>query len=110
MQSKTDLYKYKYNKYKTKYIQLEGGGILNEAFILTKLDTLQSLITQYNKLTEFDVSALSDIPAAALREHAKQIFQKGVKALEDQSQDERDITSMTMAIDPELLPEASRSL
>lgn len=62
------------------------------------------------KGTEFDVSALSDIPAAALREHARQILQKALSSLEDQTQGERDITSMTMAIDPSLLPEAQKMI
>jgi uncharacterized protein (TIGR02147 family) len=60
------------------------------------------------KRTEFNVSALSDVPAAALREHAKQIFAKGIRALDEQDQKERDITSITMAIDPSLLPEAKK--
>ena len=62
------------------------------------------------KITEFHVSALSDIPAQAFREHARQILNKGVTSLEEQSQDERDISSMTMAIDPKLLPEAKKMI
>ncbi|MGE3610948.1 MAG: DUF4423 domain-containing protein [Bacteriovoracaceae bacterium] len=62
------------------------------------------------KLTELSVSALSSVPSAALREHAKQILTKGIAALEEQCQDERDITSMTMAIDPALLPEAKKMI
>ena len=62
------------------------------------------------KRTDFLVSALSEIPAASLREHARQILGKGLKALEEQEQEERDISSITMAIDPTLLPEAKKMI
>ncbi len=62
------------------------------------------------RVTEFHVSALSDVPAQALREHARQILNKGITSLEEQSQEERDISSITMAIDPKLLPEAKKMI
>ncbi len=79
---------------------------------LARLKTLELLEERDGKLlrTEFRVSALSDVPAAALREHARQIFAKGTAALQEQQQDERDVTSMTMAIDPRLLPEAKKMI
>jgi uncharacterized protein (TIGR02147 family) len=62
------------------------------------------------QLTEMNVSALSNIPASALREHARQVLGKAILSLDEQEQSERDITSMTMAIDPKLLPEAKKMI
>lgn len=79
---------------------------------ISRLKTLE-LIEEENgqlKVTEFHVSALSDVPAQALREHARQILSKGIASLEEQSQKERDISSITMAIDPKLLPDAKKMI
>lgn len=89
-----------------------GISVFEVKEAIARLITLELLEEQSGVLrrTEFNVSALSDIPAAALREHAKQIFNKGLVALDEQSQSERDVTSMTMAIDPTLLPEAKKMI
>lgn len=83
---------------------------VNEA--VSRLKALELLEEQGSTLrkTEFHVSALSNVPDAALRTHAKQILSKALTSLDEQSQDVRDITSMTMAIDPKLLPEAKRMI
>jgi uncharacterized protein (TIGR02147 family) len=62
------------------------------------------------KRTEFSVSALSNVPAGALRELARQLLTKGIRALEEQEQQDRDITNITMAADPDLLPEAKKMI
>jgi uncharacterized protein (TIGR02147 family) len=62
------------------------------------------------KRTSLNMSATYGSPNAALRKLAKQLLEKGVDALESQSMDERDITNITMAIDPSLLPEAKRMI
>lgn len=48
----------------------------------------------------------SGIPSAALRSLHKQMIDKASDALESQSTEQRDITSMTMGIDKSRLPEA----
>jgi hypothetical protein len=57
-----------------------------------------------------NISASYDLPSSALRKLARQLLQKSIESLESQSQDERDITNMTMAIDPTLLPEAKKMI
>ncbi|HLE01705.1 MAG TPA: TIGR02147 family protein [Bdellovibrionota bacterium] len=76
---------------------------------LIKLELLEEVDGRL-KRTEFHVSALSDIPAAALREHARQLLEKALVSLDQQGQHERDVTSMTMSIDPALLPEAKKMI
>jgi len=79
---------------------------------ISRLKTLE-LVEEIDgkiQITEFHVSALSDVPALALREHARQILSKAIVSLEEQTQEERDITSITMAIDPRLLPEAKKMI
>lgn len=51
MDPNSDMYKKKYLKYKSKYLQLQqstqtGSGIFTEAFIITRLETIKSLNTQ----------------------------------------------------------------
>lgn len=46
----------------------------------------------------------NDVPSAALRRSHRQSLEQAVDALESVPIDERDITSMTMAIDPKKLP------
>lgn len=89
-----------------------GISVFEVKEAITRLISLELLEEDSGtlKTTEFNVSALSDVPAAALREHARQILGKGIRALDEQDQKERDITSMTMAIDPALLPEAKKMI
>ena len=60
--------------------------------------------------TELNISASYGTPSSALRKLARQLLQKASESLESQSIDERDITNMTMAIDPSLLPEAKQMI
>ncbi|OFZ19763.1 MAG: hypothetical protein A2Z20_00310 [Bdellovibrionales bacterium RBG_16_40_8] len=87
-----------------------GVSVFETKEAIARLISLELLEDHEGQLkrTEFNVSALSDVPAAALREHAKQILNKGIEALEEQDQSDRDMTSITMAIDPALLPEAKK--
>lgn len=89
-----------------------GISVFEAKEAITRLISLELIEEESGALkpTEFNISALSDVPAAALREHARQILGKGIRALDEQDQKERDITSMTMAIDPTLLPEAKKMI
>lgn len=60
--------------------------------------------------TELNISASYGTPSAALRKLARQLLQKSIDSLETQSIEERDITNITMAIDPALLPEAKEMI
>lgn len=46
----------------------------------------------------------SDVPSAALRRSHRQSLEQAIASLEDTPLEERDITSMTMAIDPKKIP------
>jgi uncharacterized protein (TIGR02147 family) len=64
-----------------------GISVFEVKEAIDRLKTLELLEEKNGVLnkTEFNVSALSDIPVTALREHAKQIFLKGITALEEQT-------------------------
>lgn len=60
--------------------------------------------------TELNITANYSSPNAPLRKLAKQYLEKAVDALENQPQEERDITNMTMSIDPTRIPEAKEMI
>lgn len=56
------------------------------------------------------MTASYEAPNAALRKLAKQYLEKSIEALENQTIEERDITNITMSIDPTRLPEAKKMI
>lgn len=60
--------------------------------------------------TELNLTATYQAPNTALRRLAKQYLEKSIAALEKQSQEERDVTNITMAIDPTRLPQAKKMI
>jgi uncharacterized protein (TIGR02147 family) len=60
--------------------------------------------------TDVNVSAIFGVPSAALRKFNRQLLEKAAESLEEQSIEERDITTITMAIDPERLTEAKKMI
>lgn len=60
--------------------------------------------------TSANVASSSEIPSSAIRLRHKQVLQKAMESIETNSIEERDFTSMTMAIDPSLLPEAKKRI
>jgi uncharacterized protein (TIGR02147 family) len=76
---------------------------------LQKLELLDARDGELRK-TELNISASYGTPSSALRKLAKQLLEKAIESLETQSIDERDVTNITMAIDPALLPEAKKMI
>jgi uncharacterized protein (TIGR02147 family) len=56
--------------------------------------------------SERHITSTHDLPSAGLRKYHSQILDRAKEALESQDVGERDITGVTMAIDPSRLPEA----
>jgi len=52
----------------------------------------------------------SDIPSSSIKKHHSQMIQRALKAIENQSVGDRDITSHTIAIDKNKLPEAKKMI
>ena len=50
------------------------------------------------------------IPSAAIRKRHKQILGKALESIDTHSVAERDFSSMTLTIDPALLPEAKKRI
>jgi uncharacterized protein (TIGR02147 family) len=57
-----------------------------------------------------NLTTSQDIPSEALRESHRQDFQNALKSLIETPSDQRDITSITMAIDPDKIPLAKKMI
>lgn len=77
---------------------------------LKVLELLEESPTGQITRTEVNLSATYEAPNAALRKLAKQYLEKSIAALEDQPREERDITNITMSIDPTRIPEAKKMI
>jgi uncharacterized protein (TIGR02147 family) len=77
---------------------------------LEKLELLESDKRGILRKTDLNISANYGVPSSALRKLAKQLLQKAIDSLESQSIEVRDVTNITMAIDPSLLPEAKKMI
>lgn len=76
---------------------------------LDRLKTLGLLLPHGRdglRKSDHRLTATFGAPSAALRKLARQLLQKAADSLDSQSIEERDVTNITMAIDPALLPEA----
>lgn len=62
------------------------------------------------RAVEVNVASTTDIPSKSIREGLRQYIQKSIEALEQTPVEARDITGMTMAINPRKLPEAKRMI
>ncbi|HLE11559.1 MAG TPA: DUF4423 domain-containing protein [Bacteriovoracaceae bacterium] len=73
---------------------------------------LISIDTKKNKIKRLTppVSALSDIPSAAIRTHRKQVFDLAKESIENDPLERREFRDITMAIDPKRLSEAKEML
>jgi uncharacterized protein (TIGR02147 family) len=76
---------------------------------LLRLELLEEIGGLLRK-TEVNITSTQDIPSAALKQVALQLIDKASDAIAAQSVDERDIGTMTMAIDPKRLPQAKRMI
>lgn len=77
---------------------------------LERLELLEKDSTGRIRKTDVNITASYNVPSAALRKLAKGMLERAIDSLETQSVDERDITNITMAIDPALLPEAKKMI
>ena len=77
---------------------------------LQKLELLETSGDGKLRKTDLNISASYGTPSSALRKLAKQLLEKAIGALDSQSLEERDITNITMTIDPVLLPEAKKMI
>lgn len=62
------------------------------------------------KTNQFVTNALPGATSAALKNLQRQVISRALEAVDDVPQDEKDITSITMAIDPVKLPEARKKI
>ncbi|MEQ1876042.1 MAG: TIGR02147 family protein [Bdellovibrionia bacterium] len=87
-----------------------GTGTVLEA--LNRLEKTGLLKKENGKwlTTGASLSTATDVPEPALRRHHQQYIEKALFSLENHSVEERDITGITMAVDPRRLPEAKKMI
>lgn len=76
---------------------------------MLRLELLEEVDGKLRK-TEVNLATTQDVPSAAVRKLASQLLDKASDALEQQSVEERDFGSMTMAIDPLKIPQAKKMI
>ena len=76
---------------------------------LLSLELLEVTSKSYKK-TDINFATRNDISSAALRQCNRQILEKAIIALEEQSVEQRDFGTMVMAIDPKKIPEAKKRI
>jgi uncharacterized protein (TIGR02147 family) len=79
---------------------------------IARLIKINILIEQDNKIKKTQNHFFADYkaPNSALRKLSKQLLSKAIIAVDEQSFEEKDITNITMAIDPKLLPAAEEKI
>lgn len=77
---------------------------------LMRLELLEDVDGRLQKTEVFLTNGPDGFTAPALKELQRQVLQKALSAIDHVPQDDKDITSMTMAIDPKNLPEARKRL
>ncbi|HCM41631.1 MAG: hypothetical protein A2070_00925 [Bdellovibrionales bacterium GWC1_52_8] len=77
---------------------------------LKQLELLEEDEKRGLKKTEINLTASYGVPSSAIRKFSRQVLQKAIESLDEQTLDERDITTMTMAIDPDRLQDAAKMI
>jgi uncharacterized protein (TIGR02147 family) len=77
---------------------------------LKRLELLEETEGRLRKTKAFLTNGPDGATAPALKELQRQVLQKALEAIDCVAQEDKDITSMTMAIDPSLLPEARKRI
>ena len=77
---------------------------------LKQLGFIEEVKHKFVRVLDSSFSANFGAPSAAIRKFTRQVLEKARDALESQSLDERDITTMTMAIDPRRLVQAKKKI
>jgi len=100
-------------KYDTKWISqrlaITEVEVKNAIQRLLQLNLLQKENNNLKK-TNHNFFASYNTPNSALRKLSKQLLSKAHVAVDEQAYDEKDITNITMAIDPKLLPAAEEKI
>lgn len=88
-------------------------GLSNKEVIIA-LDRLKKIglieDTVVFKKTGKSLTTTRNVPSQEIRKFNRDILSKAISSLEEQTVKERDISSMTMAIDPDLIPEAQEMI
>lgn len=89
-----------------------GIGVMEAKAAIERLKRLGILIEQKGKLikTTKSLTTTYDIPSAAIQRFHKQILEKAIESLEDHPVTERDMSSITMAIDESKIPLAKKKI
>ena len=76
---------------------------------MLNLELLESTSKTLKK-TEINIASSNEVSSAAIRKFTAQLLEKATVALDEQSLEQRDFGTMTMAIDPKKIPEAKKMI
>lgn len=99
-----------------RWISLKLGESVNETQVtaaierLLRLGMLEKSKSGKLKRTSAQLATPTDIPSKSLRKYHSEMMNKAQTALEAQTIEQRDITSMTLSIDTKKLPEAKKMI
>ena len=99
-----------------RWIRLKLGDSVNENQVKTAIERLLRLGLLEKKAdgslkkTSAQLATPTDIPNKSLRKYHTEMIAKAATALETQTVEERDITSMTLSIDTQKIPEAKKMI
>lgn len=78
---------------------------------LLNLDLLEEADkTSYRAVNEANITTTNDISSAALKNHHRQMITKALEAVDEQSVEERDITSITVSFDPKNMKKTKKMI
>ncbi|MCT4643035.1 MAG: DUF4423 domain-containing protein [Bacteriovoracaceae bacterium] len=93
----------------SKHLNLDLNTVEHALVVLKKLCLVKEVTGHYEAIDN-NFKTETDFPSMALRNSHKQSLQQAMNSLDEYSVEQRDITSMTMAIDPKKIPEAKRRI
>lgn len=91
-----------------KRLGIEADKTLKALETLLKLEFIEYTDNKFRLSNINGITTTSDIESMALKKSHKQSLIQAIEALDNISINERDITSITMAIDPKKIPEAKK--
>lgn len=92
-------------KYISDHLNLDEQAVECAIKKLIDLDLVEKNGDNYFRKHK-DFCDVPDIPSSVIRNYQREILEKALLALENQSKEERDITSLVLAIDKSKIPEA----
>lgn len=97
-------------KYLAKRLSMETSDIAESLDRLVKLELIKKVKAKYVRNDKGNLGTPTEFASIGLKNFHKQILQKASKAVDEQAVTNRVFSGITMAIDPDKLPEAKKMI